>query len=141
MSDKPVSEAIAAMERLTNDPNLRQDFSVQDAQDFLESGTPGRKATEDGWLNRSLQAQPDAVVELVTHPGRADDPDFPADTLPAWRREWEAGLLASGALAAVISVLRAAETSMEGSWGKKFGRASTRLTRMVPRISRFFQRG
>ena len=27
-----------------------------DAQDFLESGTPGRKATEDGWLNRHLQA-------------------------------------------------------------------------------------
>jgi uncharacterized protein (DUF1501 family) len=28
-----------------------------DAQDFLESGTPGRKATEDGWLNRHLQAE------------------------------------------------------------------------------------
>ncbi len=25
-----------------------------DAQDFMESGTPGVKATEDGWLNRSL---------------------------------------------------------------------------------------
>ena len=29
-----------------------------DAQDFMESGTPGRKATEDGWLNRALQAAP-----------------------------------------------------------------------------------
>ncbi len=29
-----------------------------DAQDFLESGTPGRKSTEDGWLNRHLQAAP-----------------------------------------------------------------------------------
>ncbi|HEY7921761.1 MAG TPA: DUF1501 domain-containing protein [Vicinamibacteria bacterium] len=28
-----------------------------DAQDFLESGTPGRKATDDGWLNRHLQAE------------------------------------------------------------------------------------
>jgi len=27
-----------------------------DAQDFMESGTPGRKATDDGWLNRYLQA-------------------------------------------------------------------------------------
>jgi uncharacterized protein (DUF1501 family) len=27
-----------------------------DAQDFMESGTPGVKATEDGWLNRSLQS-------------------------------------------------------------------------------------
>lgn len=28
-----------------------------DAQDFLESGTPGLKSTEDGWLNRYLQAR------------------------------------------------------------------------------------
>jgi uncharacterized protein (DUF1501 family) len=27
-----------------------------DAQDFMESGTPGRKSTDDGWLNRHLQA-------------------------------------------------------------------------------------
>ncbi len=26
-----------------------------DAQDFMESGTPGVKSTEDGWLNRALQ--------------------------------------------------------------------------------------
>lgn len=30
-----------------------------DAQDFMESGTPGRKATADGWLNRYLAAKPD----------------------------------------------------------------------------------
>ncbi len=30
-----------------------------DAQDFMESGTPGRKATEDGWMNRHLQTTPD----------------------------------------------------------------------------------
>ena len=28
-----------------------------DAQDFMESGTPGRKATSDGWLNRALPPQ------------------------------------------------------------------------------------
>src|SRR5580692_5646281 len=28
-----------------------------DAQDYMESGTPGVKATEDGWLNRTLQAE------------------------------------------------------------------------------------
>ena len=27
-----------------------------DAQDFMETGTPGVKATEDGWLNRSLHS-------------------------------------------------------------------------------------
>jgi len=30
-----------------------------DAQDFMESGTPGTKATEDGWLNRALHSLPD----------------------------------------------------------------------------------
>ncbi|HTV59305.1 MAG TPA: DUF1501 domain-containing protein [Verrucomicrobiae bacterium] len=30
-----------------------------DAQDFMESGTPGVKSTDDGWLNRALQAAPD----------------------------------------------------------------------------------
>ena len=29
-----------------------------DAQDYMESGTPGVKATQDGWLNRALQAEP-----------------------------------------------------------------------------------
>jgi uncharacterized protein (DUF1501 family) len=32
-----------------------------DAQDFMESGTPGLKATDDGWLNRSLHAMPQAT--------------------------------------------------------------------------------
>jgi uncharacterized protein (DUF1501 family) len=30
-----------------------------DAQDFMESGTPGRKATNDGWLNRALESMPE----------------------------------------------------------------------------------
>ncbi len=29
-----------------------------DAQDFMESGTPGIKATEDGWLNRTIHSLP-----------------------------------------------------------------------------------
>ena len=31
-----------------------------DAQDFMESGTPGVKATDDGWLNRTLRSMPPA---------------------------------------------------------------------------------
>src|SRR5579871_5758480 len=31
-----------------------------DAQDFMETGTPGVKITEDGWLNRSLHSLPAA---------------------------------------------------------------------------------
>ena len=30
-----------------------------DAQDYMESGTPGVKSTEDGWLNRALQGMPE----------------------------------------------------------------------------------
>lgn len=38
-----------------------------DAQDFMETGTPGLKATEDGWLNRSLQylQQPKAPFRAI----------------------------------------------------------------------------
>src|SRR5436305_3679113 len=35
-----------------------------DAQDYMESGTPGRKSTSDGWLNRALppeQSRPSPV--------------------------------------------------------------------------------
>ncbi|HEX8472585.1 MAG TPA: DUF1501 domain-containing protein [Pyrinomonadaceae bacterium] len=37
--------------------NTRSHF---DAQDYMESGTPGRKSTPDGWLNRYLQSASDA---------------------------------------------------------------------------------
>jgi len=30
-----------------------------DAQDFMESGTPGVKSTDDGWLNRAVQSMPE----------------------------------------------------------------------------------
>ena len=30
-----------------------------DAQDYMESGTPGVKSTVDGWLNRALQVEPE----------------------------------------------------------------------------------
>ncbi len=36
-----------------------------DAQDFVESGTPGRKATPDGWLNRALGAEAGAALRAV----------------------------------------------------------------------------
>jgi len=36
-----------------------------------------------------LLARPGMTAELVLHPGRAGDPDFLPDTLPAERRQWE----------------------------------------------------
>jgi uncharacterized protein (DUF1501 family) len=46
-----------------------------DAQDFMESGTPGRKATEDGWMNRCLQSRPDP--EATPFRGVAMTPNLP----------------------------------------------------------------
>src|ERR1700685_2327335 len=47
------------------DPN-RSHF---DAQDFMESGTPGVKSTEDGWMNRALRnlpaLQPKSAFEAI----------------------------------------------------------------------------
>src|SRR5215813_6767707 len=33
-----------------------------DAQDYMESGTPGNKSVSDGWLNRYLQSLPDRTA-------------------------------------------------------------------------------
>ena len=41
-----------------------------DAQDYMESGTPGLKSTQDGWLNRALQAE-DAHCQCTHTPFRA----------------------------------------------------------------------
>ena len=36
-----------------------------EAQDFMESGTPGMKATGDGWLNRALQVTPEERLSPI----------------------------------------------------------------------------
>jgi uncharacterized protein (DUF1501 family) len=58
-----------------------------DAQDYMESGTPGLKSTSDGWLNRALQAE-DARCRCNHTPFRAVSlgPDVPrtlAGSVPA----------------------------------------------------------
>ncbi len=40
-----------------------------DAQDYMESGTPGRKGTPDGWLNRLLGAEPPLPAQPGAHAG------------------------------------------------------------------------
>src|SRR6202521_4027694 len=47
-----------------------------DAQDFMESGTPGVKATEDGWMNRALHSLPQSSL-----PAAADQSAFRAIAL------------------------------------------------------------
>ncbi|HZT59895.1 MAG TPA: DUF1501 domain-containing protein [Pyrinomonadaceae bacterium] len=51
------SKQLAIVHAVGSPDNTRSHF---DAQDYMESATPGVKSTQDGWLNRYLQAQPDA---------------------------------------------------------------------------------
>lgn len=46
---------LAAVQAAGSPDSTRSHF---DAQDFMETGTPGRKSTPDGWLNRYLQTVP-----------------------------------------------------------------------------------
>ena len=45
---------LAIIHAIGSPDNTRSHF---DAQDYMESGTPGNKGTQDGWLNRYLQAK------------------------------------------------------------------------------------
>ena len=47
------SKQLAVIHSAGSPDNTRSHF---DAQDYMESGTPGKKSTRDGWLNRVLQA-------------------------------------------------------------------------------------
>src|SRR6266498_2995469 len=48
------SKQLAIVNASGSPDNTRSHF---DAQDYMESATPGRKATPDGWLNRYLQSK------------------------------------------------------------------------------------
>ncbi len=47
------SKQLAVIHSAGSPDNTRSHF---DAQDYMESGTPGYKGTRDGWLNRAMQA-------------------------------------------------------------------------------------
>ena len=57
---KPMWDArqLALVEAVGSPDPTRSHF---DAQDYMESGTPGRKATTDGWLNRALPPLPPSL--------------------------------------------------------------------------------
>src|SRR5262245_33999355 len=55
-SFKPLYDAkqLAVVHAVGSPDSTRSHF---DAQDYMESGTPGLKSTNDGWLNRYLQTE------------------------------------------------------------------------------------
>src|SRR5436305_9719372 len=62
-SFKPLwdSKRLAIVHASRSPDNTRSHF---DAQDYMESATPGVKSTQDGWLNRYLQTKPDPQKSL-----------------------------------------------------------------------------
>src|SRR2546430_14176748 len=62
-SFKPLwdSKRLAIVHASGSPDNTRSHF---DAQDYMESATPGVKSTQDGWLNRYLQAKADPSKSL-----------------------------------------------------------------------------
>lgn len=55
------SKRLAIVHASGSPDNTRSHF---DAQDYMESATPGIKSTQDGWLNRYLQSKPDQHKSL-----------------------------------------------------------------------------
>lgn len=55
------SKRLAVVHAVGSPDNTRSHF---DAQDYMESATPGRKGTPDGWLNRYLQSKSDPEHSL-----------------------------------------------------------------------------
>ena len=49
--------SLAVVDAVGSPDSTRSHF---DAQDFMESGTPGVKSTDDGWMNRHLRCHPDS---------------------------------------------------------------------------------
>ncbi len=72
LADAFRAKQLAVIEAVGSPDPTRSHF---DAQDYMESGTPGRKATADGWLNRALepgsQASPVRAVSLGPNLPRA----------------------------------------------------------------------
>lgn len=53
------SKRLAIVNAVGSPDNTRSHF---DAQDYMESATPGRKGTPDGWINRYLQSKSDPMA-------------------------------------------------------------------------------
>ena len=71
---KPIYDSghLAVVHAVGSPDNTRSHF---DAQDYMESGTPGNKSVSDGWLNRYLQATP--VKEATPFRAVALSPTMP----------------------------------------------------------------
>ena len=108
-----------------------------DAQDYMESGTPGVKRTENGWLNRSLQTQPDEratpfrAVSMGANLPRILQGSAPALAIPDVRQFQvvETSPLAEGSFEAIYS--QTVDQALRGA-GRETFRAIEMLRRANP---------
>jgi uncharacterized protein (DUF1501 family) len=70
-----------------------------DAQDYMESGTPGHKSTPDGWLNRLLGAEPPAPGTPGAPTSLARGVSVGATTPRIWAGRNPVATIANGAAA------------------------------------------
>jgi uncharacterized protein (DUF1501 family) len=76
-----------------------------DAQDYMESGTPGRKGTADGWLNRLLGAEPPAPLQPGAHAGLTRGISVGATLPRIWAGPHPVANIANGAAATRATLL------------------------------------
>jgi uncharacterized protein (DUF1501 family) len=109
-----------------------------DAQDFMESGTPGRKSTEDGWLNRCLQARPEPgaspfrAVSLTPTLPRALQGRAPAVAVASLRDFAFRAPAGSGAPRAFEELYAQAGTTAVGATGQETFEALALLRSLDP---------
>ena len=97
-SFKPLwdSKRLAIVHASGSPDNTRSHF---DAQDYMESATPGVKSTSDGWLNRYLQSKKDPERSSVSR--RVDDANDAARACRDALRRWRCRILQTSQFAPV----------------------------------------
>ena len=89
-----------------------------DAQDFMESGTPGRRSTPDGWMNRLLTAlpgpeSPTRALSLGAAPSRILAGKARVASLRPGPRALETNAIDAPAMQAALSRLYAQDAGMQ----------------------------
>ena len=99
-----------------------------DAQDFMESGTPGRKSTPDGWMNRLLSDLPGApsptrAISMGALPARIFSGPVSVASLGLGPRAFEGKAIDDPQLQAMLDKLYGA-VGQDGRAGAAPGRAN-----------------
>ena len=93
------------------------EFSIPDYLLSLHLWMDSNGMPEDLFFSDRIQrlvSRPDITLEMVSHPGKADDPDFPQDSLTAQQRQLEYDFLLSVRFGKWIETTNAVFSSYKG---------------------------